>query len=258
MINNRIRGRSTTPSLNGNGIDDNSIILDTAMGYGIDIAQAKYMHPGADVYGMDIGLGSNGDFTYQEAKKKVSNYFGEDVLSRCNVICGDARDLPFDSGKFSHVFSYGMIHHLKDEDRVKTFNEAYRVLKRDAFFQMICMSGDGLQPIVDMKDDFDWEMVREHVWENGERVVNPNLDYNARQKFLITLGNVCKKNNIHPLDDEWGRVEQVAGNPNSFHVGGLTIKYIHDTLSGLGFRTSFHTIEEGNIKKYIVGCGTKT
>lgn len=92
-------------------------VLEVGFGSGIDLLE--FARNGAECYGVD--LTENG-VKNARAISKESGYF-------INVRQADATNLPFGDGAFDLVYSFGVLHHIPDDDRVKVFNEIHRVLK---------------------------------------------------------------------------------------------------------------------------------
>jgi len=73
-------------------------VLDTAMGYGVNLAQTKLWYPEAMCIGIDKWLQMDGAvwkvgyaYYYGHERKVVNNFFGRDLLKECEVYHGDAR-----------------------------------------------------------------------------------------------------------------------------------------------------------------------
>ncbi|MCG7855885.1 class I SAM-dependent methyltransferase [Flavihumibacter sediminis] len=94
-------------------------ILDIGTGTGTLAIMLKKAYPSAKVAGLD---GDTKILAIAEAKAQQSN---NDV----ELIKGMSYDLPFPDNHFDVVTSSLMIHHLTDEDKVRTFKEVLRVLK---------------------------------------------------------------------------------------------------------------------------------
>ncbi len=100
--NLKVSGQSCLDLGSGSGIFSNLISRKGGIVISMDITQAG------------IILTSN-----------LMRHFG----AKPKVVCGDAETMPFDSGHFDFIFSWGVLHHTNDMDRA--LKEVSRVLKRN-------------------------------------------------------------------------------------------------------------------------------
>lgn len=92
----------------------------------------------------DIG-GANGLYSYWLAEKGhevhlldlsdkhillAKNYGKNNGITLSSLTCGDARQLPYEDGKFDMALNMGPLYHLQENsDRIQCLKEVYRVLK---------------------------------------------------------------------------------------------------------------------------------
>lgn len=91
-------------------------VLEIGCGTGRDLI--RFMHQGANVYGIDF---SEKSVVLARERLRV---FGFDTR---HIIMGDAEALPFFGNQFDFVYSWGVLHHTPNIE--KAISEMYRVLK---------------------------------------------------------------------------------------------------------------------------------
>ena len=260
----RIRGRYILPKIkdmillfpgNEKLLGEDTVLLDTAMGYGLDIAQVKLWFPGAEAWGIDLKIDMNNEikdgfegdrFTYGRARQVVREALGEDALLRCHVEQGDALNLRFEPDYFKRVLSNGLIHHLPREDRKKSFEEAYRVMQSGGVFAIASGYGVGLDPLMGLKGEYEWDKIKTYTYEGNKRKRIKPKDPDARARFLEDLRKRCRKYGIHPEEHEWRKIEQIAGCPRAFNIRELTPETVCADLKSAGFDASYHIETPGH------------
>jgi ubiquinone/menaquinone biosynthesis C-methylase UbiE len=104
----------------------NQRVLDLGCGTATLTIQIKKNNPGAEVVGLD------GDTKVMGiARMKIS----ESNLD-INLRWGMAYDLPFPDSYFDHVFSSLLFHHLTNENKSRTIQEVFRVLRPGRMFYL--------------------------------------------------------------------------------------------------------------------------
>ena len=94
-------------------------ILDIGCGTATLTILIKKAHPDAEVIGLD------GDPNILELARSKICREGLDIT----LVEGMSFKLPYPDGSFDRVVSSLMIHHLTSENKIRTFNEIFRVLK---------------------------------------------------------------------------------------------------------------------------------
>lgn len=102
-------------------------VLDLGCGTGTLTIMLKQSAPQAQIIGLD---GDEDVLTI--ARSKVSQA-GVDIQWKKGL----AYDLPYPDNSFDRVVSSLVIHHLVSEDKLRTFQEVYRVLRRGGEFHMV-------------------------------------------------------------------------------------------------------------------------
>ena len=106
-------------------------ILDCGAG-GYDPKLAFFLENGFEVYGIDIS---------DEQIKNSEEYSKKNNIN-LNIIKGDMRKIPFDSGFFDYVYSYNSIFHLTKKDTPVAIDEMHRVLKKGGLCYLNFLSVD--------------------------------------------------------------------------------------------------------------------
>lgn len=101
-------------------------ILDVGCGTGTLLALIKKIHQDAEVRGLD------GDKKVIELAKKKLSGLNLDIP----IDLGYSYKLPYEDNSFDRVLSTLMIHHLTTEDKLRTFQEIYRVLRPGGEFHL--------------------------------------------------------------------------------------------------------------------------
>jgi ubiquinone/menaquinone biosynthesis C-methylase UbiE len=101
-------------------------ILDIGTGTATLSIMMKENFPKSSVFGLD------GDHKILEIARKKARHQNLDI----QLIQGLSYDLPFEDNHFDTVTSSLMIHHLTDEDKIRTFKEVLRVLKPGGEFNI--------------------------------------------------------------------------------------------------------------------------
>ncbi len=102
-------------------LQENDTVLDIGSGTGTLAILIKKSEPETCVTGLD------GDIEIIKLAEKKANK--ESLQISFNE--GMSYDLPFNDLEFDHCFSSLFFHHLTTENKQKTFDEAYRVLKKE-------------------------------------------------------------------------------------------------------------------------------
>jgi len=102
-------------------LQENDTVLDIGSGTGTLAILIKKSEPETSVTGLD------GDIEIIKLAEKKANK--ESLQISFNE--GMSYDLPFNDLEFDHCFSSLFFHHLTTENKQKTFDEAYRVLKKE-------------------------------------------------------------------------------------------------------------------------------
>lgn len=102
-------------------------ILDLGCGTGTLTIQIKQFQPSANVTGLD------GDPQILEIAHVKANESGLNI----HWDKGMAYDMPYPAGSFDRIASCLMIHHLTTINKLKAFQEVYRVLKSDGEFHLL-------------------------------------------------------------------------------------------------------------------------
>lgn len=93
-------------------------VLEIGVGAGSDFA--NWIRAGAIATGVDL---TQAAIDLALERMRISNRQNQS----CKLLTADAENLPFDSGEFDIVYSWGVLHHTPDT--VSAFEEAFRVLK---------------------------------------------------------------------------------------------------------------------------------
>jgi len=104
----------------------NQSVLDLGCGTATLTILIKKNNPGAEVVGLDSDTKVMGI-----ARMKIS----ESKLD-INLEMGISYDLPFPDSCFDHVFSSLLFHHLTNENKIRTINEVFRVLRPGGKFYL--------------------------------------------------------------------------------------------------------------------------
>jgi ubiquinone/menaquinone biosynthesis C-methylase UbiE len=95
-------------------------VLEIGVGAGTDHLQ--WARSGVKLYGVDLTHAA-----IELTKKRFNIYGFESQLTKI-----DAEELPFDDNSFDVVYSWGVIHHSNNPDKI--ISEIFRVLKKDGKF----------------------------------------------------------------------------------------------------------------------------
>ena len=246
----------------GNYFSNDSLVLDNAMGNGFDISQIKLWYPKAEVFGIDRNIIMPGEspedlpelrsdaYRYEDARKIVRKAFGRDMLPKCHVFRGDARELDFESEYFSNVISLGLIHHQERGDRIKSFAESYRVLRKGGKSVWFSNSGEGLKPFSGMKKYYDWKSTRQ---DNRDESLNPDFNPDEYQRLKEDILKICGKYGITPIGGDWRKLERVAAHSHSFFIEDLDQKTVSRDLKNIGYKAKVYQMEKPqSIFKYLL------
>lgn len=105
-------------------------VLEIGVGGGVDTAE--FLRNGAEVVSVDFS---------ELSVKNASQLFKESGLNG-NVLLSDAKLLPFNDSEFDVVYSYGVIHHIPDVEKV--LGEISRVLCPGGTFMGMVYNKDSL------------------------------------------------------------------------------------------------------------------
>lgn len=100
-------------------IEDGQVVLDLACGTGTMSIWMKQGHPNTEVIGVDGDAAVLSLASRKAAKAAVSVRFDEAM----------SYDLPYPDGRFDRVVSSLFFHHLSWEDKERTVQEVFRVLR---------------------------------------------------------------------------------------------------------------------------------
>lgn len=100
-------------------ISENQKILDVGSGTGTLVLMIRKQHPRSEVFGIDPD-----PQIIEIARGKAAR-----AGLKINFSQGFASRLPYPDNSFDRVVSSFVIHHLKHDDKIRAFREAYRVLK---------------------------------------------------------------------------------------------------------------------------------
>lgn len=106
-------------------------VLEVGMGAGTDFLQ--FVRAGARAYGVDLTQES---ISNVESRLKLYGLSAEDVRA-CNAEC-----LPYEDNSFDLVYSWGVIHHADDMERVLA--EIYRVAKAGGGIKVMVYNANAL------------------------------------------------------------------------------------------------------------------
>lgn len=104
-------------------------VLDVGCGRGLLlVGAAKHLNAGGHATGID--LWSNVDMGGNSETATQKNIDLEGVASRCNLVTGNAQEMPFADASFDVILSNLCLHNIHDTPtRIKALNEIVRVLK---------------------------------------------------------------------------------------------------------------------------------
>ncbi|MBO3745858.1 class I SAM-dependent methyltransferase [Streptosporangiaceae bacterium NEAU-GS5] len=103
-------------------------VLDLGCGRGLVLLKAARRVPNGKVTGIDLWSGRDQLGNTEDAT--LANACAEGVADRVELVTGDMRELPFESGTFDLVVSSLAVHNIPDaEGRARAIAEALRVLK---------------------------------------------------------------------------------------------------------------------------------
>jgi ubiquinone/menaquinone biosynthesis C-methylase UbiE len=139
------------------GIEPGHKVLEIGCGTGEVLLVVKRLQPAAEVTGLDPDPRA-----LDRAKQKADRNKIKMQLDR-----GFSDELPYPDQSFDRVLSSLMFHHLNEGDRLKTLQEARRVLKPNGSFHMI---------------DFEASHGLAKLFHSGER-----LKDNAPERILALL-----------------------------------------------------------------------
>ena len=105
-------------------------VLEIGVGGGLDTSE--FLRNGAEVVSVDFS---------ELSVKNASQLFKEAGLNG-NVLLSDAKLLPFNDSEFDVVYSYGVIHHIPDVEKV--LDEIRRVLRPGGIFMGMVYNKDSL------------------------------------------------------------------------------------------------------------------
>jgi hypothetical protein len=226
-------------------------VLDSAMGYGCDIAFVKKSFPNIEAHGIDIGLVMTDEvweegnmFSYGKAREVVKQAFSEDLLPLCNVDWGEVTDLSrFWDEYFDRILSLGLIHQLERGKRRESFAQALSALKNGGVFAAYSLSGVGMQQIVLLKGSYDWVVVRKTL---DDGTPNPQIDQARRESFICDIRRLLPSYDSMKPDDKL-KVEKAAGNLDEFKLIGLLPEMVESDLRDAGYKdvAVFHTYKYG-------------
>ncbi|MBK5115059.1 MAG: class I SAM-dependent methyltransferase [Candidatus Heimdallarchaeota archaeon] len=164
-------------------------ILDCGCGGALPPLAMFYEH-GFEAYGIDIDQG----------RLTQAENFGKQKGMKLNLITGDMRDLPYEGGSFSFVFSYYTIFHLTKKDMKKAMEEMRRVLTKDGLcFVNFMTTEDGMY----MEGE---ELVKGECWlnEGGEKILHSFLNDEELQEYTAGFDIVSYDKRFIRRPKWWG------------------------------------------------------
>lgn len=106
-------------------------VLDIGCGGGANIARLLRLCPNGYVAGID-----HSEESVALSSKRNKNAIG----TRCDIVCADVSDMPFDDNTFDAVTAFETVYFW--EELSKCFSEVNRVLKKDGVFMIVCAEDD--------------------------------------------------------------------------------------------------------------------
>ncbi|MFH0832612.1 MAG: class I SAM-dependent methyltransferase [Candidatus Aenigmatarchaeota archaeon] len=237
-----IRGKAVSPHIKLDLFSSKSIVLDTAMGYGVDIAAVKKTFPDAEVHGIDSNIVMRDDvwednswkgleYSYGRARDVVKSALGSDILPSCNVKRGSALKLDFEKNRFNKILSIALLHHLCRDERKASFEEAYRVLKKNGLYIAASISCEILDKFSDMKGRYSRESIDEKL-PDGAR--NKRYDRDKKDEFAEEVKKITRRCGLEPTPEDMGIIT-AAVSDDSWVVSELRSDIIRSDLRSVGY-----------------------
>jgi ubiquinone/menaquinone biosynthesis C-methylase UbiE len=125
---------------------------------------------GFETHGIDIS----------EIRLSQAENFGKQKGIKLNLIKGDMRELPYEDGSFSFVFSFNTIFHMPKKEMKIAISEMRRVLRKDGLCYVNFLSSDD-----DMYGEGD-ELAKGECWidEGGEKILHSFLEEDELEDYL--------------------------------------------------------------------------
>jgi SAM-dependent methyltransferase len=160
-------------------------ILDCGAG-GYDPKLAFFLENGFEVYGIDIS----------DEQIKDSEEYSKKNNINLNIIKGDMRKIPFDSGFFDYVYSYNSIFHLTKKDTPVAIDEMHRVLKKGGLCYLNLLSvddkwykeGEEINPGEVITREGDEEYFHSYHEDNGPDSYFDEFEIIYKEKIHIPIG----------------------------------------------------------------------